>query len=45
MKVAKAVRDTFVESFTEAFYREFMQDREWRINHYLRHGTALRRAT
>jgi len=44
MKVAKPVRDTFVESFTEAFHREFMQDRGLRIN-YLRHGAALRRAT
>lgn len=33
--------DEFVASFTEAFYREFMQDWESRVNHYLRHGTAL----
>lgn len=34
--------DTFVESFTEEFYRQFMQDWEARINHYLVHGIALR---
>jgi hypothetical protein len=33
--------DEFVASFTEAFYRKFMQDWESHINHYLRHGTAL----
>ena len=33
--------DTFVASFTEDFYRQFMQDWESRINHYLRHGTPL----
>lgn len=31
--------DAFVDSFTEAFYQEFMQDWESRINHYLRHGS------
>ena len=32
--------DEFVASFTEEFYRKFMQDWESRVNHYLRHGTA-----
>jgi hypothetical protein len=34
--------DEFVAAFTEDFYRKFMQDWESRINHYLRHGSALR---
>ncbi len=34
--------DAFVASFTEGYYREFMQDWESRINHYLLHGSALR---
>ena len=34
--------DAFVDSFTEEFYRKFMQDWESRVNHYLVHGTALR---
>ena len=33
--------DEFIASFTEDFYRKFMQDWEARVNHYLRHGTAL----
>jgi len=33
--------DEFIASFTEAFYCRFMQDWESRVNHYLRHGTAL----
>jgi hypothetical protein len=33
--------DEFVASFTEDFYRAFMQDWEARMNHYLRHGAAL----
>lgn len=33
--------DAFVASFTEACYRQFMQDWEDRLNHYLRHGSAL----
>ena len=37
--------DVFVAGFTESYYREFMEDWESRINHYLRHGTALRRAS
>ena len=37
-----AAGDRFVESFTDDHYRRFMQDWEARINHYLRHGTALR---
>lgn len=36
--------DKFVAAFTEDSYRQFMQDWESRINHYLRHGTALRAA-
>jgi hypothetical protein len=35
--------DAFVEGFTAEHYRRFMQDWESRLNHYLRHGTALRR--
>jgi hypothetical protein len=34
--------DDFVEAFTEAHYRQFMQDWEARLNHYLRTGEALR---
>ena len=33
--------DTFVAGFTEAWFREFMQDWETRINHYLTTGTRL----
>lgn len=33
--------DEFVASFTEDFYREFMQEWESKINHFLSHGTAL----
>jgi len=33
--------DKFLTSFTEAYYREFMQDWEARVNHYLLHGSAL----
>lgn len=33
--------DAFVDSFTEAHYRQFMQDWEKRINHYLTHGSCL----
>ena len=33
--------DTFVAAFTEAHYRQFMQDWEARMNHYLRSGTSL----
>lgn len=36
-----AAGDEFVASFTAEFYRQFMQDWESRVNHYLRHGTAL----
>jgi hypothetical protein len=36
--------DEFVASFTEEFYSRFMQDWESRLNHYLRHGQALRAA-
>jgi len=34
--------DAFVASFTDEYYRQFMQDWEARINHYLLHGSALR---
>lgn len=34
--------DEVITSFTEEFYRKFMQNWEVRVNHYLRHGTALR---
>lgn len=33
--------DAFVASFTEEFYRNFMQDWEAQVNHYLLHGAAL----
>lgn len=33
--------DTFVASFTEEYYEQFMRDWETRINHYLSHGSAL----
>jgi hypothetical protein len=36
--------DAFVASFTEEFYRGFMQDWESRINHYLLKGTARKPA-
>ena len=36
--------DTFVASFTEEYYRQFMRDWEARINHYLVHGSILRAA-
>ncbi|MBF0548092.1 MAG: hypothetical protein HQM08_26885 [Candidatus Riflebacteria bacterium] len=34
--------DKFVASFTDTYYRQFMQDWELRINHYLLYGDALR---
>jgi hypothetical protein len=34
--------DAFVALFTDDSYRKFMQDWESRINHYLRHGAALK---
>lgn len=34
--------DRFIESFTESFYRKFMQEWEQRLNHYLTTGTILR---
>ena len=34
--------DAFVASFTEDYYRQFMQEWETRINHYLLHGSVLR---
>jgi len=34
--------DTFVASFTEDYYLQFMKDWETRINHYLTHGSMLR---
>jgi hypothetical protein len=36
--------DALVASFTEDYYRKFMQDWESRVNHYLLHGSALRAA-
>ena len=33
--------DAFVASFTADYYRQFMQDWERRLNHYLVNGTAL----
>lgn len=36
-----AAGDAFVESFTEDYYRQFMQDWEARMNHYLWRGSAL----
>ena len=33
--------DAFLDAFTEANYHQFMQDWEARLNHYLRHGTAM----
>jgi len=35
--------DTFVASFGEEHFLHFMQDWEARVNHYLTHGTMLRR--
>jgi hypothetical protein len=35
--------DAFVASFTDEFYRKFMQDWEARLNHYLSNGSALRK--
>jgi hypothetical protein len=32
--------DAFVSAFTEEHYRQFMQDWESRLNHFLRHGVA-----
>jgi hypothetical protein len=34
--------DTFITSFTEEYYKQFMRDWEARINHYLSHGSSLR---
>jgi len=36
--------DTFVASFTEEHYQQFMRDWEARINHYLSKGSILRAA-
>ena len=36
--------DTFVTSFTEEYYQQFMRDWEIRINHYLSHGNVLHAA-
>ena len=33
--------DTFVASFTEEHYQQFMRDWEAKINHYLSHGSVL----
>jgi hypothetical protein len=34
--------DAFIESFTDDYYRQFMQAWETRVNYYLLHGKALR---
>ena len=34
--------DTYVASFTEEHYQQFMRDWEARINHYLSRGSILR---
>lgn len=34
--------DSFVASYTEQFYEQFMRDWETRMNHYLEHGNILR---
>ncbi len=34
--------DTFVASFTEEHYKQFMRDWQTRINYYLAHGSVLR---
>jgi hypothetical protein len=39
-----AAGDEFVAAFTDAYYRQFMQDWEARINYYLQHGRVLRAA-
>lgn len=36
--------DAFVDGFTDAYYRQFMQDWEARLNHYLATGQALETA-
>jgi len=36
--------DAFVAAFNEEHYREFMQNWEARLNHFLAHGVALRGA-
>lgn len=33
--------DTYVSSFTEEYYQQFMRDWESRINHYLSYGSIL----
>lgn len=34
--------DTYIASFTAEYYVQFMREWESRMNHYLKHGTALR---
>jgi hypothetical protein len=34
--------DVYIASFTAEFYVQFMREWESRLNHYLKHGTALR---
>jgi hypothetical protein len=34
--------DTFIASFTEDHYRQFMRDWEAKMNHFLTHGAVLR---
>jgi hypothetical protein len=37
--------DAFISSFTAEYYVQFMREWESRMNHYLKHGTALRSGT
>jgi hypothetical protein len=34
--------DVYISSFTAEYYVQFMREWESRLNHYLKHGTALR---
>ena len=34
--------DVFIAGFTAEYYVQFMREWESRLNHYLKHGTALR---
>jgi hypothetical protein len=34
--------DTYIAAFTAEYYTQFMREWESRMNHYLKHGTALR---
>lgn len=37
--------DAFISAFTAEYYVQFMREWESRLNHYLKHGTALRSTT